>query len=235
MLVLPMFKCNPKVYYNDVAASWQHRIHEKVSVDVMAQFAKKGTVVTADGIRGTYEVASNGNGATRQVRLSFPKLPPVLVAADLLVPGRGKAYHLPLRSTELDRSENVAAVIPLVAERLRVRKREVVTGGVRISKKVYQETETVDEPLQREDIKIERIAVNRFVDAPAGIREEGDTLIVPLYEEALVIEKRLMLREEIVIQKRRTEFHAPKKVTRRREDVVIQDLDGQGKVKKPTK
>lgn len=230
-----MFKRYPVVYYNDVAVSWQQQIHLEISKHDMAQLGQKGTVVTADGVRGTYEAASNGNGATQQVRLTFPNMPPVLVAADLLVPGRGKSYHLPVRSTELNRAENIAAVIPLVAEQLQVKKREIVTGGVRISKKVYEEVETIDEPLLKEDINIERVAVNRCVDAPAGIRHEGDTLIVPLYEEALVVEKRLMLREELVIQKRRTEFHTPKKVTRRREDVDIQDLDGQGKVKRPTK
>jgi len=50
-----------------------------------------------------------------------------------------------------------------------------------------------------------------------------------------VVEKRLLLREELVIRKRRTEFHTPKKVTRRREDVVIQDLDGQGNLKRVKK
>jgi len=202
----------------------------------MAVLEKKGNVVSVDGVRGTYEVVVPiGNGGSRQVRLTFPNTPSVLVAADLLVPGRGKTWHLPIRSTELNHSENIAAVIPLVAEQLRVKKREVVTGGVRISKQVHKDVETIDEPLLKEDVEIERIAVNRFVEAPAGIRQEGEAMIIPLYEEALVVEKRLLLREELVIRKRRTEFHTPKKVTRRREDVVIQDLDGQGNLKRVKK
>lgn len=225
-------------YYDDVALFIGNLKTTKkgFALYVMPILEKKGKVVTADGVRGTYEVVVPlGNGGSRQVRLTFPKIPTVLVAADLLVPGRGKTYHLPIRSSELNHSQNIAAVIPLVAEELRVKKREVVAGGVRISKKVYRETKTVDEPLLREEIDIERVPVHRFVEAPEAIRQEGEAMIVPLYEEALVVEKRLLLREELVIRKRRTEIHTPKKVTRRREDVVIQDLDAQGNLKRGNK
>jgi stress response protein YsnF len=47
-------------------------------------------------------------------------------------------------------------------------------------------------------------------------------MIVPLYEEVLVVEKRLMLREELHITTTRTEMHQPQSVTLRSEDVVIE-------------
>lgn len=57
--------------------------------------------------------------------------------------------------------------------------------------------------LFREDCDIERVQIKRVIDQPAEIRHEGDTLIVPLMEEVLVVEKKLMLREELHIRRRR--------------------------------
>lgn len=57
--------------------------------------------------------------------------------------------------------------------------------------------------LFREDCEVERVPIRRMIDRPAEIRHEGDTLIVPLMEEVLVVEKRLMLREELHIKRRR--------------------------------
>ncbi|MGI8743084.1 MAG: DUF2382 domain-containing protein [Bryobacteraceae bacterium] len=59
------------------------------------------------------------------------------------------------------------------------------------------------EPLFREDCDVERVPVKRMLDQPVEIRQEGDTLIIPLMEEVLVVEKRLMLREELHIKRRR--------------------------------
>ena len=47
------------------------------------------------------------------------------------------------------------------------------------------------------------MSIKRIVDQPAEIRQDGDTLIIPLMEEVLVVEKRLMLREELHIKRRR--------------------------------
>ena len=58
-------------------------------------------------------------------------------------------------------------------------------------------------PLFREDCDVERVSVKRMIDKPAEIRQEGDTMIIPLMEEVLVVEKRLMLREELHIRRRR--------------------------------
>jgi hypothetical protein len=59
------------------------------------------------------------------------------------------------------------------------------------------------EPLFRENCDIKRVPMKRLLDKPAEPRQEGDTLIVPLMEEVLVLEKRLLLREELHITRRR--------------------------------
>jgi stress response protein YsnF len=83
----------------------------------------------------------------------------------------------------------------------------------------------VDEPLLREEVAVERVPVNRVVEGPIPVRSEGDTMIVSVLEEVLVVETRLILKEEVHITTRRTETHTPERVTLRREDVTIERVD----------
>jgi hypothetical protein len=62
---------------------------------------------------------------------------------------------------------------------------------------------TVNESLLEEAVNVERVPVNRFIDEPAETRQEGDVTIVPVMEEVLVVQRRLMLKEEIRITRRR--------------------------------
>ena len=64
--------------------------------------------------------------------------------------------------------------------------------------------------------------IQRVVDAPLPVREEHGTLIVPVLEEVLVVEKRLMLKEEIHIRTHRVETRQPQQVTLRREEVSVE-------------
>ena len=72
---------------------------------------------------------------------------------------------------------------------------------------------------------IERVPVKRVVEGPIPVRYEGDTMIISLLEEVLVVETRLLLKEEVHITTRRTERHAPERVTRRHEDVTVERVD----------
>jgi uncharacterized protein (TIGR02271 family) len=118
------------------------------------------------------------------------------------------------------------AVVPILEEDLDVRRRRVETGGgVRVEKTVEELETCVDEPLTREEVEVERVAVGRPVDGPVAVRYEGDTMIVPILEEVLVVEKRLVLKEEIRITRRRSEVHDPQRVTVRREHATVQRLE----------
>jgi len=116
-------------------------------------------------------------------------------------------------------------VIPIVEEILDVRQRRVETGKVRITKVVHEREEEVNAPRVREEVIIERVTLNRIVDAPVSIRQEGDILIIPLLEEVVVTEKRLIVKEELRITKRRIEEPTSQQVMLRREEVVVERLD----------
>ncbi|HEX2185094.1 MAG TPA: DUF2382 domain-containing protein, partial [Chloroflexota bacterium] len=76
-----------------------------------------------------------------------------------------------------------------------------------------------------EEVTIERVPVNRVVEGPIPVRYEGDTMIVSVLEEVLVVETRLLLTAELRITRRRTETHQPVPVTGRREDVTVERVD----------
>jgi uncharacterized protein (TIGR02271 family) len=115
-----------------------------------------------------------------------------------------------------------AEVVPVVEEELRVGKRVVETGRVRVTKSVSEREELVDEPLLREEYEVERVPVNVYVDEPVGPRHEGETLVVPVLEEVLVVEKRLLVREELRITRRRTEGRDRRSVTLLSEEVSVE-------------
>jgi hypothetical protein len=70
----------------------------------------------------------------------------------------------------------------------------------------------MDEPLYTEQASVERVAVNRIVDAYPQVREEGDTTVVPVVEEVLIIQKRLMLKEEVRITRKRVQLREPRRL-----------------------
>jgi uncharacterized protein (TIGR02271 family) len=115
-------------------------------------------------------------------------------------------------------------VIPVVREQVNVTRREVERGGVRIHKRVEEREEIVEQPTYREEVTVERVALGQPVEAVVAPRQEGDTLIVPVFEEMLVVEKRLVLKEEIRITKRRIEETDQKRVLLREEHVDIENL-----------
>lgn len=123
-----------------------------------------------------------------------------------------------------DASSSRRFVLPVVAEELQVGRRVVTTGIVRVQKHVREREEQVDATATHEEVHVERVTVGRLVDAPPAMRNEGDTLIIPVLEEVLVVEKRLRLKEEVRVTWRRVVEPAPTRVVLRDEEVVVERL-----------
>src|SRR4030095_3117097 len=112
--------------------------------------------------------------------------------------------------------------LPVIEETLDVHTRRVETGTVRITQTVQEHDVLVDETLWSEDVENTRGAVQRVVDGPIPVRTEGETTIISLVEEVLVVEKRLMLTEELHLRTRRQETRQPQRVTLRREEAHVE-------------
>ena len=97
--------------------------------------------------------------------------------------------------------EEVAA-IPLVEERLTIDKRQVETERLRVRIAVEEREELVPVQLSHDEVEVERVPRNVPVSELPSVRLEGNTTIIPVVEEVVVIEKRLMLVEEIHLRRK---------------------------------
>lgn len=134
--------------------------------------------------------------------------------------------HQPEEDRPTARRVEHLAVMPVVEERLSVDKAAVETGKVRISKRVTEREETVTVPVVHEEIQVERVAINRFVDSPPPpVRYEGETMVIPVIKEVAVVEKRLMLVEELHVIKRQNQRQETQTVNLREETVNVERVD----------
>jgi uncharacterized protein (TIGR02271 family) len=120
--------------------------------------------------------------------------------------------------------------IPVIEEELVAGARAVKTGAVRVEKHVEKRIRKIETPLLHEDVEVRRVSVNRVVSEAPAIRKVGDTVIVPVVEEELVITKRLVLKEEIHLKKRRTKNRFIQHVELERERAEVQRLDADGRI-----
>jgi uncharacterized protein (TIGR02271 family) len=116
------------------------------------------------------------------------------------------------------------AVLPLLAEELSVSKQVVETGRVQVARVTRQREQLIDELLARETAEIERAPIGRQVEAMPAVREEGDTIVVPIVEEVLVVERRLFLKEEVRIRRVRSTERHRESVTLRHHEAVVTRL-----------
>jgi len=109
-------------------------------------------------------------------------------------------------------------------EELHVGKREVERGEARVTKRV--ETERVSQPVtkRREELVVERRPAEAVTARDASIGE--DEVRIPLHEEEVVVEKRPVVKEELVIGKRVVEEQENVEADVRRERV---EIEGEGR------
>ena len=136
-------------------------------------------------------------------------------------------------SQKRDEPTGQYTALPLLEEELRVTKREVTTGRMR----VRTVTETIDElvrqDLQGERVEVERVLVDTLVEPgakPPGIRTEGNVTVIPILEEVLIVEKRLLLKEEVRITRHSTTDVVETPVSLRKQRAIVERLDSEGEL-----
>lgn len=125
-------------------------------------------------------------------------------------------------NTDETQQEVSASRISVLKEEIKVGKKSVEKARVKLSKKVKQHLEYFEIPVSEENIVVKRIEKNEMItDIPVGVRYEGDVMIIPVIKEVAIVEKRLMLVEEIHITKSTVEKIATREVPVRTEEVEV--------------
>lgn len=113
-------------------------------------------------------------------------------------------------------------------EQLRVEKRLVTTGKVRIRTFVDAVEDTVRTTLEEEQVEVTRVPIDRVVDQAPAVHTKDGVTIVPVLEEVLFVEKRLLLKEELHIRRRVAADTVEVPVTLRKERVSIERVASDG-------
>ena len=116
-------------------------------------------------------------------------------------------------------------VLQVVEERVTVAKRRKATGSVRIGTVTETVETTAEADLERYRVEVTRVPVGRVVDVAPEARAEGDTTVIPVVEERLVLVKQLVLVEELRIRHVREREVVTRPVTLRRQRVVVERRD----------
>ena len=144
---------------------------------------------------------------------------PFAFATLATLPGEGGAVHTVPADT---------LVVPVLEESLEVTTRLADTGrGLRLHKTVLETPHTVEQALLREEFTVEHVARDRAVnDADLPVAHyEGDTLVIPVFEEVLVVQKQMRLREEIRVTRVQHTVATTQTATLRSEQVHIERFD----------
>jgi uncharacterized protein (TIGR02271 family) len=116
--------------------------------------------------------------------------------------------------------------MPIIEEEVKVDKKVVEKGKVKIHKTVKEETESLNLPAMNEEVHIERIPIKKIVEkAPEAVRYEGETMIIPVLKEIAVIERKILLVEEIKVTKIAIHSEKKEEVTLRKEEINIERTD----------
>ena len=101
-----------------------------------------------------------------------------------------------------DRADTGAdTIVPVQHEDVVIGKRAVAGDVVRVATVTQFREQRVEVALMHERIVIEHVPVGRIVEQAPEVRQVGDVTILPVIEEVLVLERRLLLKEEVHIRR----------------------------------
>jgi len=141
------------------------------------------------------------------------------------------ATYTQAQAPQTDYTDQGGQKVQLREEELRANKERVQAGEVGIRKDVVAEEKTLNVPVNREEVYIERHPVDQPVPADTPIGDQGETYRVPVTEERVNVEKQAVVREEIGLGKRAVQENQQVTDTVRREEARLDrsgDVNVQG-------
>ena len=151
------------------------------------------------------------------------------LAPDLVGPGPGGSVAASVAFADVVAAGSVASTFggetfQEIQERLSVVRVLREVDRARVSVRTGTTEETVTEPAWREAIDVRRVPVNETVDHVEDVRRDGNETVIPVYEEVVIVERRLVLRERLHVTIRREETNIPQRVVLRHQFVDVERL-----------
>ena len=113
--------------------------------------------------------------------------------------------------------------LELREEQLVARKELREVGEITVRTVIEEVPGRLEVEAQREEVEIEHVPMGQVVAERVGPYEEDGVLVVPIYEEQLVVVKRLMLKEHLRVRRVATTEHQLFEDTLRRDRLVVED------------
>jgi uncharacterized protein (TIGR02271 family) len=187
-------------------------------------------IVREDGEKGSVTRKIKRKGQPDQIVIEFDDGTRLMTTEDqltlrkdgtaLLSRSSASLSSIPIQPTELAPGDEL--VIPVAIEELHIQKRSVVRGVVHVETRVETNEQTVDEPLLREEVTVERTPIDKEIHGEIPkVHEQNGTLVIPVIEEVLVVSKQLRLKEEIRVIRRQRSVREPQKFQVRRQIVEV--------------
>ena len=118
--------------------------------------------------------------------------------------------------------KNNTSSLNVLQEQVNVAKKMVDSGKVIIHKKIHEENTNVEVSVHHEEVEIKKVAVNKYVTEIPAVRSEGNTTIIPVIKEVAVVEKKLLLVEEVHVTKHVVEKKEEHTVPLREEEIEVE-------------
>ena len=116
-------------------------------------------------------------------------------------------------------------IIPVIQEDVVIGTERITTGTVRVRTVLHEDEHAIDEPITITDVEVKRVPVDVWTDEPIADRVEGDTRIISVHREEIIVQRRLHVVEEVhVTLRKREERH--REIVRTRQTQVVVDRDG---------
>lgn len=122
------------------------------------------------------------------------------------------------------RERDAGQVLPVVEEELRVGKRQVERGGVRVYSKVVDTPVEDTVTLREEHVEVERRPVDRALGSGHAAAFKETVIELRETAEEAVVDKRARITEEVVVTKHATEREETIRDTVRKTDVDIEKI-----------
>jgi uncharacterized protein (TIGR02271 family) len=112
--------------------------------------------------------------------------------------------------------------IPVVQENVVVDKQVIDNGRVNFKKDIDQEEKVIEARASHDEVTVQRVRIDKVVDAPPpAVRYEGNKMIISVLKEEIVVQKRLILVEELHVTKQTVTQKVRRPITVKKERVTV--------------